>query len=187
MARLYLVRHGKAEADWATKYNPGLDDLGREQAKVTARSLAPLGPLKIISSPYARALETAAPLAKIWDAAIQVDERLGEIPSPVKDLAERGEWLQKVIGAKWLNLDRNLNAWRRHVIEALCEPEENAVVFSHLIAINVAVGQATANDHTLCFWAENGSVTTIDVNGPVLNLIELGVADATKNWKNINI
>ncbi len=171
MARLYLVRHGKAEGDWGVEYDPGLDDLGREQAKATALSLAPLGPLNIISSPFARALETSAPLAEIWDATPRVDERIGEISSLTEHPGERAKWLQKVLGEKWSNLDGDLNVWRRCVIEALCEPEENAVIFSHSIAINVAMGEATGEDRVVCFWPENGSVTTIDVNGSVLSLI----------------
>ncbi len=187
MARLYLVRHGKAEGAWGVEYDPGLDDLGRAQAKATAQSLAPLGPLNIISSSFARALETSAPLAEIWDATPRVDERIGEISVLTKDPGERAKWLQKVMGEKWSNLDRDLNVWRRHVIEAFCEPEEISVLFSHSIAINVAMGEATGDDRVVCFWPENGSVTTIDVNGSVLSMIRRGVEDTTKDWRNINI
>ena len=51
MAKIYLVRHGKAMAGWGMEKDPGLDDLGHAQAKTAALTLAPLGPLPIITSP----------------------------------------------------------------------------------------------------------------------------------------
>ena len=39
MARLYLVRHGKATGSWDTDPDPGLDDVGREQAEAMATAL----------------------------------------------------------------------------------------------------------------------------------------------------
>ncbi len=62
MATLYLVRHGKASSGWGLEKDPGLDDLGRIQAKAAARTLASLGPLAIITSPQKRAWETCEPL-----------------------------------------------------------------------------------------------------------------------------
>ena len=66
MARIYLVRHGRAELGWGMDYDPGLDDLGRSQASAAANKLAPLGPLEVISSPLRRARQTAMPLAELW-------------------------------------------------------------------------------------------------------------------------
>lgn len=63
MAKIYLVRHGQAASGWGLEEDPGLDDLGRSQARDAAQKLAPLGPLPILSSPKARARETASPLA----------------------------------------------------------------------------------------------------------------------------
>lgn len=186
MARIYLVRHGKAKGEWGAERDPSLDLVGCEQAKAAARSLASLGPLKIVSSPYARTLETALPLAEIWNVTPSVDERIGEIPSPVEDLADRLQWFRKVMTLTWLDLGGNLKAWRRGVIGALHEFEEDTVLFSHSIAINVVVGEATGDDRVVCFWPENGSITTIDVNKSVLRLIKRGIEDAHKNWKNIN-
>ena len=187
MARIYLVRHGKTKGEWATERDPSLDPAGREQAGAAARSLAPLGPLKIVSSPYARALETSMPLAEIWNVTPTVYERLGEIPSPVDGLTDKLQWLREVIVLKWMDLDGNLKAWRNGVIGALHEFEEDTVLFSHSIAINVVVGEATGDDHVVCFWPENGSITTIDANKSVLRLINRGIEDTHKNWKNIKV
>jgi broad specificity phosphatase PhoE len=183
MARLYLVRHGKAAAGWDAELDPGLDILGRAQAKTTARALAPLGPLNMLSSPLARALQTSAPLAEIWNGRPQIEERVGEIPSPTKDLMERTQWLRCAMNDKWSRLDRKLQAWRRGVLEALCGLDKDTVVFTHFIAINVAVGEATGDDHVVCFWPDNGSVTIVDVHGTVLALIERGLEVVAKNGK----
>jgi broad specificity phosphatase PhoE len=51
MAKLYLVRHGKATAGWSMEKDPGLDDLGHAQAKATALKLAPLDHCPLSPSP----------------------------------------------------------------------------------------------------------------------------------------
>lgn len=181
MARLYLVRHGKATASWGEEHDPGLDGLGKAQAKGIAQALAHLGPLRIITSPLVRAQETAEPLAKIWGCTHRVEERVGEIPSPTKDLMGRAEWLQDVMGERWSNLGEDLQAWRHGVIEALSALDVDTVVFTHFIAINVAVGAATGNDRVVCFWPDNGSITIVEGNGSTLNLIKRGDEPITKD------
>ena len=59
MTRVYLVRHGRASAGWDTDIDPGLDDLGRQQAEETAIILARLSPMKLVSSPMLRCQQTA--------------------------------------------------------------------------------------------------------------------------------
>ncbi len=43
MAKLYLVRHGKATAGWGMEKDPGLDDLGHAQAKAAALTVSAAG------------------------------------------------------------------------------------------------------------------------------------------------
>jgi len=174
MTRLYLVRHGKAAAAWDADYDPGLDDMGRAEAEKTARALASLGPLEIISSPLARARQTAMPLAERWGVSVKIEERVGEIPSPVKGLKERGEWLGDLMGKNWSALPRDLHAWRNGVMEVLLSLDRETVVFSHFIAINVAVGVATEDDRVVSFWPGNGSVTVVETDNGVLALIQRG-------------
>ena len=69
MTKLYMVRHGRAQAGFGGAMDPGLDELGRSQADAVAEKLRSLGPLRILSSPLARAQQTAAPLAKKWRGA----------------------------------------------------------------------------------------------------------------------
>jgi len=69
---MILLRHGQSEFNLhftATKRDPGivdapLTDLGHAQATTAAERLAVAGIRRIIASPYTRALQTAAPLAR---------------------------------------------------------------------------------------------------------------------------
>jgi len=174
MAKLYLVRHGKTTAGWDEDYDPGLDELGRSQARRAAESLKPLGILKIISSPLARARETAIPLAEAWGCSVEIEERVGEIPPPEKGLTDRGLWLGEVMTQKWPDLNRELREWREGVIEALLSLDSETVVFSHFIAINTAVGKATGDERVLGFMPDNGSITVIRTENEKLQLVRLG-------------
>ena len=180
MAKLYLVRHGKAAAGWGIEKDPGLDDLGHSQAEAAALTLAPLGPLPIITSPLTRTRETARPLAEIWDIEYQVEKRVGEIRLPSGDQSNRVQWLQSIMGDKWANLDPDLKVWRREVIEALCSCEADCVVFTHFIAINTAVGHATGDDRVVSFRPDNASITIMETMKNSLLLIERGVEAVTE-------
>ncbi len=180
MAKVYLVRHGKAAAGFAGHADPGLDDLGRAQAEATAALLADLGPLPIYSSPLARARETALPLAERWSAEIIIEPRVAEIPSPTDDLAERAAWLREVMTGSWSALDESLQSWRGALIDCLVAMPEDSVVFCHFIAINVAVGGAEGDDRLVLFSPDNGSVTTLTNDDGRLAVIELGRTAATR-------
>jgi broad specificity phosphatase PhoE len=174
MARLYLIRHGKAAGSWAEDFDPGLDSVGKSQANGVAQRLAHLGPLDVITSPLSRAQETAKRLLDIWGCTQRIEERVGEIPSPTQDLIGRTHWLQDVMGKRWSNLEEDLLSWRQGVIEALLALETDTVVFTHFIAINVVVGVATGDDRVVCFWPDNGSITIVEADGSSLTLIERG-------------
>ena len=180
MAKLYLVRHGKATAGWGMHKDPGLDDLGQAQAKAAARTLAPLGPLPIITSPLARTRETSRPLAEIWGIEPLVEPRVGEIRFASRNQSSRVQWLQSIMGDKWSNLDPDLKVWRREVIEALCACERDCVVFSHFIAINAAVGHAIGDDRVVSFRPDNCSITIMETRVNTLTLLERGVEAVTE-------
>jgi broad specificity phosphatase PhoE len=69
---MILLRHGQSEFNLhftATKRDPGIPDpplteLGRQQAAAAAEALDGEGLRRIIASPYTRALQTAAPIAR---------------------------------------------------------------------------------------------------------------------------
>jgi len=180
MAKIYLARHGQAASGWGLEKDPGLDDLGRSQAQVAARKLAALGPLPIISSPRARARETAMPLARLWDVKPAIEKRVGEIRFPCETPADRIQWLKEVMADIWPNLDQDLHQWRREVIDALSSIETDTVVFTHFIAINAAVGHAIGDERVVSFSPNNASITILETDGSKLCLVERGVEADTR-------
>ena len=180
MATLYLVRHGKASTGWGLEKDPGLDDLGRIQAKAAARTLAPLGPMAIITSPLKRARETCKPLCNIWLAKARVEPRVGEIRFPSETPSDRVRWLKEVMTDTWPNLGQDLLQWRQGVIEALASITTDTVVFTHFIAINVAVGYATQDSLVVCFRPDNASITVLETRGDKLVLLKTGAEADTE-------
>lgn len=175
MARLYLVRHGKAEAGFGGGLDPGLDALGREQAELVAKRLQPLGPCAILTSPLRRARETALPLARAWAREAIVEEAVAEVPSPGgMSLEQRAAWLRDVMEGSWRDVDMALAAWRERAIETLAHQREDRVIFSHFVAINVAVGAAIGDDRVGVFSPDNCSVTILETADEGLRLIERG-------------
>ncbi len=97
-----LVRHGLTHltgpvlAGWT----PGLhlDERGQKQAAAVAERLLPVPFDALVSSPLDRCLDTAAAIAAGRDAAVQVDDRLGECRygdwtgRPLKELAKDPLW-----------------------------------------------------------------------------------------------
>jgi broad specificity phosphatase PhoE len=69
---MILLRHGQSEFNKLfsqTRRDPGVPDprlteLGHQQAEAAAEALAGAGIRRIIASPYTRALQTAAPIAR---------------------------------------------------------------------------------------------------------------------------
>lgn len=180
MPRLYLVRHGRPEATFSQAPDAGLDKTGLAQAEAVAARLAPLGPLAIVVSPLKRTRETAAPLERQWAASGRIEPAVGEIPSPDPDPAARGAWLRRVLDDGWSAVDASLHAWRRAVIAGLATLPESTVVFSHFVAINVAVGEATGDDRVTVFSPDHCSVTVLDVVDGTLRLVERGAEAATR-------
>ena len=180
MVRLYLVRHGHAAATFAEARDPGLDPAGTAQAEAMAARLAPLGPLAIVASPLRRTRETAVPLERLWRRAARIEPAVAEIPSPEPGLAERGEWLRAVMARRWSEVSADLRSWRRGVVDALSAIAETSVVVSHYIAINVAVGEAIADDRVVGFAPDNCSVTIVDIEHGTFRLVERGAEAATR-------
>ena len=180
MAKIYLVRHGQAASGWGLEKDPGLDDLGRSQAQTAARKLATLGPFPIISSPRARARETAMPLARLWNLKPTIEKRVGEIRFPCETPADRIQWLKEVMVDQWQNLDPDLHQWRREVIEALLTIETDTVVFTHYIAINAAVGHAIDDERIVSFSPDNASISVLETDGNKLCLVARGEEASTR-------
>ena len=103
---MILLRHGQSEFNLhfgATRRDPGIKDprltpLGHQQAEAAAETLAGAGEIRrIVASPYTRALQTAAPLARRLDLPVTINPLVREryafvcdVGSPVTAL--RAEW-----------------------------------------------------------------------------------------------
>jgi alpha-ribazole phosphatase len=86
--RLILVRHGQtewhAEGRHVGRADIPLDDTGHQQAELVARRLTESDIDAVFSSPLARCLETARPVAESHGLEIATDNRLQEL--------DFGEW-----------------------------------------------------------------------------------------------
>jgi len=174
VAKLYLVRHGRAAAGISENVDPGLDELGHQQARAAADTLSRYGRMPLYSSPLLRARETAMPLATQWQSEVIIEPRIAEIPFQSSDLSERGRWLQSVMPGSWSDLDDYWQSWRRKLVDCLLGHTQDAVFFSHFIAINVAVGAARNDDRMVVFRPDNASITVLTNEGSTLRVIAAG-------------
>jgi broad specificity phosphatase PhoE len=72
---IYVVQHGDKER---VPGDPGLTELGRDQAAAAARGLSGAGLQALFSSPLRRTRETAAAIAAVTGLPVQLDDRLRE-------------------------------------------------------------------------------------------------------------
>lgn len=180
MSRLFLIRHGEAESAWGgDDDDPGLSAAGQAQAAETARELAGIRPLALLTSPMRRCLDTAAPYERLVGRRASVEPRVSEVPTPA-GIADRRVWLQENFpwrgGAprSWETLDPHLKAWRETLLGCLCEVESDTVVFSHFIAINVAVSAALGRAETIVCKPGYASITELEVSPSGLSLVRMG-------------
>lgn len=165
MPRLHLVRHGRSEAAWADHLDPGLHEDGRAQAAAVAADLDErLDPIAIWSSPLLRTQQTAAPLAATWSRTIALAPAFGEIPSPSTDPGERKAWLASALVSHWADLGPVIDRWRTSLLDAVRASTEDAVVFTHFVAINAVVGAAQGRPEVVVFAPAYTSVTVVDVD-----------------------
>jgi broad specificity phosphatase PhoE len=175
MARLYMIRHGRAEAGFGESMDPGLDELGHSQALAVAEKMKALGPLPVLSSPLARTQQTAAPLAKLWGVVPLIEEAVAEIPSPKgMTLEARVAWLRKLMAGSWHDASLELGTWRERCIATMAAIPHDTVIFSHYVAINVIAGAALGDDRVVVFSPDNCSVTVFETDGAKLSLVEKG-------------
>ncbi len=186
MARLYMIRHGKPASTWGgDDDDPGLDEAGRAQALAARDWLMALPPeqrpTRVVSSPLRRCRETAQPTAEALGVSVEVDARVGEIPTPAAlSLNDRGPWLRKSFGGTWADIEGDLDydQWRRDIAASLVARGETAV-FSHYVATNAVVSHLLNDPNVLAFRPDHASITILETDGAVLSLVEKGREAAT--------
>jgi broad specificity phosphatase PhoE len=175
MPRLHLVRHGRAAAGWDTDADPGLDDVGWAQAAAVASELDDVGPLPVATSPLRRCRETASAIAAAWSVDVAVAPAVAEIPSPEGvPMDERVAWLRTAMLGSWTDLGSRYTDFRDGVVAFVAGFDTDAVVVSHFVAINAAIGAATGDDRLVIRRLDNCSVTVVDVVDGRLHLVRGG-------------
>ncbi|WP_323847257.1 histidine phosphatase family protein [Microbulbifer magnicolonia] len=174
MTKILLVRHGEAAKGPSTP-DPALTALGQEQAEKLARQLAESQPLSLISSPKMRALQTAQPLADLWQCPVNIEEAVTEIPSPEGiPLSQRGQWIRSLLDRDWDAQDTNQMAWRRGIVDYLLALREDTAVFCHFMVINSVVAHIRHDRRIQQFRPDYASVTELRLEGNRLELLRLG-------------
>lgn len=183
MSKIYIIRHGQAAASWDQDEDPPLSELGQQQAQQVSTTLPGIIPnlddIQIISSPIKRAFQTAQPFVKACQKPLHIEKSVSEMPSAIENVRERMPWLMSVMKDQWTNLSPNLLAWRQQCLDYLNSLEKDSVIFSHYIAINVAIGHCQKNDAVICYRPDNTSIHVFE-NRPQLQIISLGKQADTK-------
>jgi broad specificity phosphatase PhoE len=182
-----MIRHGRPASTWGdADQDPGLDATGAEQAKAVAETLLALPvaerPTRVVSSPLRRCRETAQPLADALGVAVEIDPRVGEIPTPAALAAEaRPGWLRQAFQGKWSEIRGDLDyvAWTREVAGSVAS-HPGAAVFSHFVALNAAVSAATGGEAVAAFRPDHVSVTVFDLVDGALILVDKGREASTQ-------
>lgn len=181
MNRVYLIRHGRPASTWGgAEDDPGLDDVGREQAVKAMEWLMALPegerPTQVVSSPLRRCRETAEPMAQALGVEALIDARVGEIPTPSAiAAADRPAWLREAFGGDWGDIkgDLDYQSWAEGVASAVAD-HAGAAVFSHFVALNAAVGVASGEARVAAFRPDHCSITIFDIRDGRLILSEKG-------------
>jgi len=159
---LFLVRHGRAAAG-VEALDPGLDEVGRSQAKHAAEALRKSGAKRLVCSPLARARETAAPIAEALGVDVEIRDEIAEVFDPSMSTEARGMALAPLLSGRWSQQSAALRDFRSRVLGFLLGlGEEDVVVVSHFVAISVAIGASTGDDRVSPCALANASITTLE-------------------------
>ena len=185
---IYLIRHGQSEwnldrISQGQAEAPGLTELGRAQALVSADAVAAdlagaRSPAALFTSDLARAAETADIVGSRFGLTPQVDSRLRERSLGRLDGLSYDETHAVVADLDWSDPElrvgggestREVYARAAAALSVLVELDAPVLVVSHgdLIRAVLAIhsGLSAGQD----FWADvpNGSVAALDGDGPV--------------------
>jgi len=96
-------------------------------------------------------------------------------------LSDRHQWLVEAMAGTWQRMQDtappnspDFLSWRADMLSAVLRIPEDAVIFSHFIAINAIVGAAIGSDAVVSFRPDHASITTIDTQGGRFAIIEKG-------------
>ena len=171
--KLVLVRHGRPnEEDPARPHDPPLRADGRAQAEAVAARLALEGITRIVSSPMARALQTAQPLADRLGLPIDIIEGWAEADRHVaryrstETLRALGEveW-QRFLADPIGYFGGDAATFKAGVLAALNASVgargAHVAVFAHGLPINVVLSHALGLERIIHFAPGYASMTRL--------------------------
>ena len=153
--------------------DPGLSDVGWQQAVRVLEALSLDDVDVIYSSPAARALETAEPLAAKLGLPVGVEPGLAEFDAghssyvPVEELkAENDPRWHALVAGELQDSDVDPHHFQQTVVDAVesivaRHPGGRAVLFSHSGAINAFTGRITDQPKVLWFAPSYASLTRV--------------------------
>ncbi|MFK7982936.1 MAG: histidine phosphatase family protein [Saprospiraceae bacterium] len=162
---IYLIRHGEAAQAWDEAPDPILSKNGIQQAQNLAKKYVPIlkkSDFQLLSSPLARAQQTATPFQEALSSRIIINTNFAEIPSPGIALADRRNWLKALFGKTIAELEKPQLEWRNTIIQGVQSIEKNTLIFSHFMTINAIIGWITNNKHVVNYYPNYCSITQIE-------------------------
>ncbi len=175
--KIFLIRHGEAAQSWDQSADPGLSELGKEQALECFKNLdgnEDLNQFNLVSSPLKRAQATSLHFKKNFNKQLFLNDAFREIPSPGVSLLERKNWLQEVFKKNINDLERPQQVWQLKILSALKNLTEPTIIFSHFMVINIVVSTLKNDPRVVSFYPDNCSITELGSNKGKLNLISTG-------------
>ena len=172
---IILVRHGEASAKWSVHPDPGLSELGHEQAKDAGRLMKEkISSYQLLSSPKKRAVETMEAMSEEKKYNFQIDSIFTEIPSSKINDKQKQEWLKEIFIAPIETLPKVVKEWRNNLISWLKNADGNFIVTTHFMVINSLVSYITKNNKISCFHPDYVSRTEIFIKDGELTQLILG-------------
>jgi 2,3-bisphosphoglycerate-dependent phosphoglycerate mutase len=166
---LLLIRHALPlrvdEGSVEGPADPRLAQLGREQAQQLADWLAEDQIDAVWSSPMARALETAAPLAERLGLPVTVDDGLAEYDRDAASYIPIEE-LKAAKDPRWYQVPERPEHFQRSVVEAVerivvAHPGQRVAVVCHGGVIHAYAGHVLGIDEALFFLPAYTSISRI--------------------------
>jgi broad specificity phosphatase PhoE len=106
---------------------------------------------------------------------VVIEPAIAEIPSPEGvPMGDRVAWLRAAMRGTWSDLGPRYTAFRDGVVDCLLGLEHDAVVVSHFVAINAAIGAALGDDRLVILSLDNCSRTVLDAGSGRLSFVEGG-------------
>lgn len=174
MTKVLLIRHGEAAKNQQVS-DPTLTELGHRQAEALAEEFHPTPTLDLVSSPMARARQTAQPLAARWQQQVIIEPKVTEIPSPLGlSATQRGEWIRGLLDQQWDQLEAHQLDWRQQIIDFLQGLQRDSAVFCHFMVINSVVAHLQGDLRIKQFRPDYTSVTELRLANGTLELVQLG-------------